>query len=240
MQRFYRMKQFAFLLFLFLLGGGLHPATAQTGYPDADPTMTIITDDGEEEETSYTGSAPVHASFRANPTDIGEYTPYYEWRFYTAGNESNPSIVRYDEDTDYTFTTSGTMYVELLISFVHGQDTIEFEMDEPFTVTVSESVLEFPNVFTPNGDGINDIFCAKDGYQSIVSFQAAIFNRWGRKLYEWNDPAGGWDGKFNGSDVPAGAYYFVLKAQGADGVRYDQKKTINLLRGYSEDSTTAQ
>lgn len=235
------MKQLSILsLSLFLLLGIPCSALAQTGTPDADPTMTITTDDGEEEETSYTGSAPVYATFQANPTDVGDYTPYYEWRFYTSGNEDNPSIVRYDENTDYTFTTSGTMYIELLITFVNGQDTIEFEMDEPFQVTVSESVLEFPNVFTPNGDGINDIFCAKDGYQSIVSFQAVIFNRWGKKLYEWNDPSGGWDGTYNGKNVPAGAYYFVLRAQGADGVRYDQKKTINLLRGYSESTTTTE
>lgn len=225
-------------LILLLCGGAMSAISAQTAFPSAEPAMTITTEDGEQQETSYSGSAPVQASFRANPTNVGEYTPYYEWRFYTPGNEQNPTIIRYDEDTEYTFTTSGTMIIELLISFINGTDTIIYEMDEPFQVTVSESKLEFPNIFTPNGDGINDVFRAKEGYQSIVKFEAAIFNRWGRKLYEWNDPAGGWDGKFNGSDVPAGAYYFVLKAQGADGVKYNMKKTINLLRGYSEEGTT--
>ncbi len=226
------------LLILFGCFVAVWNAKAQTAYPSAEPTMTITTEDGDQEEISYSGSAPVHASFHANPTDVGEYTPYYEWRFYAPGQEDNPTIIRYDEDTEYTFTSSGTTIIELMISFINGTDTIEYEMDEPFQVTVSESKLEFPNVFTPNGDGINDVFCAKEGYQSIVQFEAAIFNRWGRKLYEWNDPAGGWDGKFNGSDVPAGAYYFVLKAQGADGVKYNMKKTINLLRGYSENGTT--
>ncbi len=214
-------------------------AWGQVSPPAASPTMTIITDDGEQDEVSYSGSAPVHAIFRANATDIGDYTPYYEWRFYKSGSRDNPTILRYDEDTEYVFSTSGTLFVELLISFVQGQDTIDFEMDEPFQVTVSESKLELPNVFTPNGDGINDVFRVKEGYQSIVKFEAAIFNRWGRKLYEWNDPAGGWDGNFKGSPAPAGAYYCVVKAVGADGVKYNFKKTINLLRGYTEDSSTS-
>ena len=45
---------------------------------------------------------------------------------------------------------------------------------------------------------------------------------------------GGWDGKSGGSNVPDGAYYLVIKAKGADGRNYDIKKTINLLRGYTE------
>ena len=101
---------------------------------------------------------------------------------------------------------------------------------------LSESKLEMPNVFTPNGDGINDIYRAKEGYQSIVSFEAAVFNRWGKRLHRWTDPADGWDGTLGGQPVPAGAYYCVVKAVGADGVKYNFKKTINLLRGYSEES----
>ncbi len=105
-----------------------------------------------------------------------------------------------------------------------------------FMVTLAESKLEVPNAFTPNGDGINDVFRVKEGYKSIVRFRAIVFSRWGKKLYEWNDPAGGWDGRSGGSECPAGAYYLVVKAQGADGRRYNIKKTINILRGYSEDT----
>ena len=66
-------------------------------------------------------------------------------------------------------------------------------------------------------------------------FRAIVFSRWGKKLYEWNDPAGGWDGRSGGSDVPDGAYYLNIEARGADGKNYHIKKTINLLRGYTED-----
>lgn len=204
----------------------------------AAPTMTIVTADGtESEETAYEGSAPLKAHFKANPQDVGDYTPLYEWRIRRTADTS-PFLIRYDEDIDYEFTESGAFVIELNISFVHGTDTLEFVMDSPFTVNVSESQLEFPNAFTPNGDGINDIFKAKEGYKSIVSFEAAVFSRWGKKLYEWRDLDGGWDGRSGGHDVPDGAYYLVVKARGADGRNYNIKKVINILRGYTEEGST--
>ena len=134
----------------------------------AAPTMTIVTADGtESEETAYEGSAPLKAHFKANPQDVGDYTPLYEWRIRRT-TDTSPFLIRYDEDIDYEFTESGAFVIELNISFVHGTDTLEFVMDSPFTVNVSESQLEFPNAFSPNGDGINDIFKAKEGYKSIV------------------------------------------------------------------------
>ena len=95
-----------------------------------------------------------------------------------------------------------------------------------------------PNAFSPNGDGINDIYKAKDGYQSLTEFHAYIFNRWGQKLYEWTNPADGWDGKYKGKDVAQGVYYVPVKAKGADGKTYNIKRDVNLLRGYTEGTNT--
>ena len=55
----------------------------------------------------------------------------------------------------------------------------------------TESRLEMPNAFSPNGDGINDIYQAKSNYENIVSFRATIFNRKGQRLYEWSEITGG-------------------------------------------------
>ena len=229
------MRAILFRLVVFWCMGAAS-AIAQS-IPGANPVMTVITDEGEQEETSYEGSAPVEIRFEARPENLGSYTAYYEWRFYTQGNESSPYIIRYDENTAYTFMTSGQTFIDLLITFVDGKDTINYEMDEPFVVSVSDSKLEMPNAFSPNGDGINDVYKAKDGWQSIVSFKAAIFTRWGKKLYEWNDPDGGWDGKVNGHVVPDGAYYCVVQAKGADGKNYSIKKTVSVLTTYDEQST---
>ena len=207
---------------------------AQEEFPSAEPAMTIIAEDGtESEDISFDGSAPMHARFESRPTNVGDYIPYFEWRFSREG-ENKPFLIRYDEDTEYTFSESGTFSVELRISFVQGNDTIDFVTEEPYLIHISESKLEIPNAFTPNGDGVNDIFKVKEGYKSIVSFEAKVFNRWGKKLYEWKEIEGGWDGKCSGKDVPDGAYYLVVKAKGADGKKYDTKKVINILRGYTE------
>ena len=72
-----------------------------------------------------------------------------------------------------------------------------------------------------------------------ISFRAIILNRWGQKLYEWNDPAGGWDGKHNGHDVKDGVYFVQVIAKGADGRDYHIRKDVNLLRGYTEGGNSS-
>ena len=171
---------------------------------------------------------------------IGAYTPHYEWRF-TKEGATQPYLVRYEEETEYTFTEAGSHRIVLYATFINGTDTVAYTKDywqdaQPITIQISESKLEMPNAFSPNGDGINDVYRAKSNYQSIVEFDAYIFNRWGQKLYEWHDPAGGWDGKFNGKDVKQGVYFVLVKAKGADGRKYIIKKDVNLLRGYTETS----
>lgn len=207
--------------------------------PSASPTMTLRANDSTQTTDSYEGSAPVIANFSANPSDLGEYIPIYEWRFYENGNSETPFLVRYDENTEFTFDESGSFTIQLYISFVNGDDTIEYSQESPFTISISTSKLEIPNAFSPNGDGQNDVFKVKEGYQSIVSFHGYIFNRWGKKLYDWTDIDGGWDGKINGHDAKDGVYYVIIKARGADGRKYNLRRDVNLLRGYeSSDSTT--
>ena len=208
--------------------------------PTIDPQATFTTDEGEETGTSYSVSAPLTVVFHANAENVGMYTPHYEWRF-TKEGETQPYLVRYEEETEYTFTEAGSHRIVLYATFINGTDTVAYTKDywqdaQPITIQISESKLEMPNAFSPNGDGINDIYRAKNNYQSIVEFDAYIFNRWGQKIYEWHDPAGGWDGKFNGKDVKQGVYFVLVKAKGADGRKYNIKKDVNLLRGYTESN----
>lgn len=208
--------------------------------PTISPTATYVTEEGEEENSNMSGNAPLLGRFRANPQNVGSYSATYQWRF-TLNSESEPYLTRYEEDTEYTFTKAGTHNIVVYATFINGNDTIAYTQeywDEvgPMSVTISESKLEMPNAFSPNGDGINDIYKAKDGYQSIIEFHAYIFNRWGQKLYEWDDPAGGWDGKYNGKDVKQGVYFVLVKAKGADGRTFNIRRDVNLLRGYSEES----
>ena len=208
-------------------------------YPTISPTVTYTTSDGETNtDENFSGSAPIKATFMANPTDDTGWSSYFEWRIYH-DNDTVPYIIRYEENTDLEFNQSGLHRIVLHAKFTKDGETIEADNeDSPFSLTISESFLQMPNAFSPNGDGINDIYKAKDGYQSLTEFHAYIFNRWGQKLYEWNDPAGGWDGTYKGKPVKDGVYFCLVKAKGADGKTYNIKKDVNLLRGYIENGAS--
>ena len=188
-----------------------------------------IDDSGVETETrnDFSGQAPLSVSFRANPQDMEGLDPTYEWHFRMEG-EGKDMMVRYEENTDYTFTKAGKTYVTLYANLGN-----EERDSSRICVTISESKLLMPNAFTPNGDTHNDVYKAKE-YQSIVEFHAYIFNRWGQKLFEWTNPAEGWDGNYNGTPVKEGVYFVVVKARGADGIVYNIRKDVNLLRGFTK------
>lgn len=217
------------------------PSVQADVYPSTAPTATFTGPDGEAvTDESYTGSAPVHAVFEAHPADVDGWNAYYEWRVYKDTAEE-PYIIRYEENTNLDFTESGNIRVVLYAKFTQGEQEIESTNEEsPFTLSIAESVLQMPNAFSPNGDGINDIYKAKDGYQSITEFHAYIFNRWGQKLFEWSDPSDGWDGTYKGKPVKDGVYFCLVKAKGADGKTYNIKRDVNLLRGFTETTNTGE
>ena len=223
------------LVFLPLMAG------AQDDIPSVSPTASYITPSNEEiDDASVSQSAPLQAHFYANPSNLGNYSARYEWKIWKEGSESDLLVHRFDEEVEYTFTESGSFQVQLYATFVLGNDTISYpsEEDTPILVSISTSKLEFPNAISPNGDGYNDVLRAKDTYQSIVSFQAAVFNRWGTKLYSWTDLAGGWDGTHGGRVVPDGVYFLVVSAKGADGRKYNIRKTITLLTDRRTDNSS--
>lgn len=206
-------------------------ASAQSTYPSISPTATYTDDNGVETVTStdFQGQAPLAVSFRANPQNVDGLSPVYEWHFRRLG-EAKDLMVRYEQDTEYTFTQAGQTNVTLVF---RPEPTDEAVDSFTIAVTVSESKLVMPNAFSPNNDGRNDKYDVKE-YQSLVEFHAYIFNRWGQKLYEWTNPAkdNGWDGSYNGKPVKDGVYFVLVKARGADGIEYNIRKDVNLLRGY--------
>ena len=161
----------------------LQSLVAQDVYPSVAPTATYINEEGnettaDEDNPSFYGQAPLEVTFRANPSDMFAFSPTYEWHFRMEG-EPNDMLVRYEEDTQYTFTNAGTTNVTLYVNL--GTDTLQLDSIS-FHVTISESKLSFPNAFSPNGDTRNDVYMAKE-YQSLTEFHAYIFNRWGQKLF---------------------------------------------------------
>lgn len=220
--------------------------TFAQSYPFISPTAIYTKPDGTTEEgESVSSPAPVIGNFAANPSYEEGYDCYYEWRV-TKEGQTEPWLIRYEEDTEVTFTISGTHHIVCYAKFTKGSEVYEYTEEywsteqRPFSCTVSESKLEMPNAFSPNGDLRNDVYRAKkDKYQSIVEFHATIYNRWGQKLYEWSDITGGWDGTYRGSPCKEGVYFVVVKARGADGIEYNIKRDVNLMRGFTEHASNS-
>lgn len=233
------------------------PLAAWAQLPNAFPTATVVAPtDAIGEISSEPYQMPVTVRFEANVEDEG-WTPRYEWRITKQGNNT-PSVTRSDADMEYTFQQTGTWEVTLYITFVKGDSTVVYEaedpnkeypdktiyagdlLEEPFLVTLSESTLEFPNAFSPNGDGINDYLSPKPSKtRGLVEFEATVFNRWGKQIYSWTDwqhKESGWDGTDHGRPCADGAYYLNVRARGTDGRKYHLKKTITLLTGYREET----
>ncbi|MBI3509208.1 MAG: gliding motility-associated C-terminal domain-containing protein [Bacteroidetes bacterium] len=96
-------------------------------------------------------------------------------------------------------------------------------------IEITNSSYSIPNVFTPNGDGNNDLFVITNtGMQSL---QCSIYNRWGELIYQWNSTSGGWDGKTkNGSPASDGVYYFTARLTDYSEKVYDESGFIHLIK----------
>ena len=82
-----------------------------------------------------------------------------------------------------------------------------------------------PNVFTPNSDGINDIFVPIIS-KGIVSMNTIIYNRWGNKIYETNDLLVEWDGQ----DVSDGVYFWIVNYTDINDVKNNLKGHVTILK----------
>jgi gliding motility-associated-like protein len=161
-----------------------------------------------------TGTAPLTVSF-AN-SSVGAIN--YNWSFGDGG-------VSTQTNTAYTFNTSGTFIVTLIASAGPCMDTVT----STIVVTDGLSVL-IPNVFSPNEDGVNDLFMITS--TGVKELTLEIFNRWGQLMYESKSrDKASWDGMTsNGEKAPTGTYFYFVKAIGFDDKEISKNGPLNLFR----------
>lgn len=94
-------------------------------------------------------------------------------------------------------------------------------VDQPFQ-------FFFPTAFSPNGDGLNDVFRGVGRFAS--SFHLQVLNRWGQVIYESKSPQKGWDGTYNGKAVPPETYLYRFEATDVKGERIVKSGIITLVR----------
>ena len=238
------MKKIVIFIFLLLL---CLPVVKAQELEAPKPTALVVDSKGNLTDLAigdeYSGEAPVTVRFYANAREIDGYSLTCTWEFFKEGEDA-PYLVRHDADVQIELRESGATTVMPTITYTSLEDSELFwpfgeeYYESPFSIVLAESTLEAPNAFSPNGDGINDYYNVFN-VKSIIEFHGAIYNRWGQELYRWGlDEMGrkdcGWDGTYKGNPVKPGVYFVVIKAKGADGIEYDIKRDVNLLRGYSE------
>jgi gliding motility-associated-like protein len=85
-----------------------------------------------------------------------------------------------------------------------------------------------PNTFSPNNDGLNDVFYVRGGPFSALEFR--VYNGWGQEIFSTIDQELGWDGTQGGEQLPLGIYVYTIKATTILGASFDYSGKINLIR----------
>jgi gliding motility-associated-like protein len=141
----------------------------------------------------------------------------YSWFPITGLNNSgiyNP-LAHPNQTTEYTVTATD----------IHGCVNTD-----KLRLTVLSSDFWVPTAFTPDGNGISDVFFVRG--EGIQNFECAIFNRWGEQIFVSRNIENGWDGKRQngGEELPQGAYIYHIKGTLSAGKQIASTGMINLIR----------
>ena len=113
---------------------------------------------------------------------------------------------------------------------INTQDNTNCYDTTSLYVVVENCAVYVPTGFTPNGDGVNDIFYAKGIISNTAAFTMIVYNRMGQKIFETNDINYGWDGLYKGQKVQEGVYTWLIQVKEASIKSYELTGTITLLR----------
>jgi gliding motility-associated-like protein len=143
----------------------------------------------------------------------------YNWspNLYIYNTSGNQIIIKPPQTTTYYLQGIGA-------SGCIGQDSVTV-----FFVKEGEQKLFIPNAFTPNNDGLNDVF--KPVFTGpAVKYDFKIFNRWGELVFQTNTPGKGWNGIFRSIPQPKEVYIYYITAEGGCNGKFEQKGTFVLIK----------
>jgi len=144
------------------------------------------------------------------------------------GNDSDNDGIDDAFDVDGTSTVNNggpTNGGSLATDFPNNDDVDSDELDW----REAETYVIIPNIFTPNGDGINDEFILNTS--NMESLSATIFNRWGQTIYEWKGVNGSWDGYTKASqEATEGTYFYLIIGVDNLGEKFEYKGSLVLDR----------
>ncbi len=193
--------------------------------------VTATTDDVSPAPDSV-GVVPTGPQLRFEWSAVDEATTYYVYRgvdsevpvrYDSATATADGTVPRFYEDNR---VESGTTYCYQL-TYV---DACGNESARSATVCAEvprQGRLIFPNAFTPNGDGLNDVFVYRA--QLVRTVTLRIYNRWGELLFQTDQLDEGWDGSYRGANAPQGTYLYQAEVEDQLGNRFTQEGRLTLL-----------
>jgi len=179
--------------------------------------------------------APDAQVLYVNTTNYDNIGKKCEWHYGDGNVERNC-----DELVEHIYAEPGCYEPFLVVmnrDLPECRDTAYLDIETPqcapgYIYVDRASLLEVPNIFSPNGDGVNDYFQVHA--QTLKKFSGKIVNRYGRVVYEWTDwenMESGWDGRLNGTTkATPGVYYYIIEAEGYDGMEYNPSGPLHLVR----------
>ena len=121
-----------------------------------------------------------------------------------------------------TVTAAGSYYATVSLGGCTATDSVNI---------TDNCYLAVPNIFSPNGDGVNDYFNPRDYLKGLRTFKLTIFDRWGQVVFETTSLDGrGWDGMLNGVEQPQGVYIYSVEATFIDGQSARKNGNLTLIR----------
>ena len=176
-------------------------------YSDTIPVNAVI---GDSMVVSFTaspnnGTSPLFVEFINTSVGVDTLFDYFDWSF-GDGDNSN------EFETENTYSSVGEFTAQLVVTDYYNGCS---DSSEVTIITDGTTSLVIPVVFSPDGDGINDLFYVY--HNNLLTLDVEVYNRWGENLFEWEGINGDWDGRtFAGEQAPPGTYFIIITANGLD------------------------
>lgn len=143
----------------------------------------------------------------------------WEWNF-------GDGTVSMEKDPVHVFKMPGEFEVVLKAYDIFGCSSVQ---KEEVKVNEINEYLMMPNAFTPNSDGLNDLF--KPETKGITGYSMDIFNKWGEMIFSnASQSSEGWNGTLNGQLLPGGNYVYKVSFQTPKGEVIEKAGTVTLIR----------
>ena len=183
--------------------------TATDSYDITQPEPIVVTIQPEYEV--LLGNSVV-----LEPVYSGNNSLFFNWtpEVYLSNAAIDTPTARPFQTTTYTITVS---------------DSNQCEATASTTVFVNDSIkIYIPNIFSPNADGINDVFLVYAN--AVKDIYVTVFNRWGEKVFESKDITVGWDGTYKGKLAPEGVYVYYIQFTFLNFTQQKKKGSVTLVR----------